>query len=167
MKAASPHALLRAQFLRFAAVGGAGFFVDEGVLWLFHNAFGLSASLARMVSIFCAMSFTWWGNRTLTFHEHAAHGARAAFGEWLRFVAANTVGALVNYTTFLALLHFAPAPLSNPFIATAIGVCAGLVFNFFGSRAVVFTAKPVAEIAEFDVGLQAMAAADPQERNGE
>ena len=165
MKAASPHALLRAQFLRFAAVGGAGFFVDEGVLGLFHNALGLSASIARMVSIFCAMSFTWWGNRTLTFHEHAARGALAAFGEWLRFIAANTVGALVNYSTFLALLHFAPEPASNPFIATALGVCAGLTFNFFGSRAIVFTAKPAAEIAEIDLGVQVLAAAEPLERD--
>ena len=67
-------------------------------------------------------------------------GAAAVLREWLRFVGANGLGALVNYGTFAALLHFAPAPLDNPYLATAIGVGVGLIFNFTLSRSFVFRA---------------------------
>ena len=140
IKAESPHAPVRAQFLRFAVVGAAGFVVDEGVLALMRNLFGLDPFTGRAISILSAMTFTWWGNRTLTFRSHAAHGAMAGFGEWLRFVAANSVGALVNYGSYAALLRLAPAPLNNAYLATAIGVGIGLIFNFTLSRTLVFRA---------------------------
>ena len=140
IEAPFPDGLLRAQFLRFAGVGVAGFLVDEGVLWLMRNLFGLDPFAGRAISILTAMTFTWWGNRTLTFPEHAAQGAVAVFREWLRFVGANGLGALVNYGTYAALLNFAPAPLNNAYLATAIGVGVGLIVNFTLSRSFVFRA---------------------------
>lgn len=140
IKSDTPQAPVRAQFLRFAMVGGAGFFVDEGVLALMRNLFGLDPLSGRAVSILCAMTFTWWGNRTITFHAHAARGLSAMAGEWARYVMANSLGALLNYGTFAALIHFAPAPFDNPYLATAIGVGIGMVSNFTLSRFVVFRA---------------------------
>lgn len=128
------------RFLRFALVGGAGFFVDEGVLWLMHSALGLDPFTGRAISILSAMTFTWWGNRTITFSAHAAVGMSATLHEWLRFVAANAFGAIINYGTFWSLLNFAPAPLNNAYLATAIGVGAGLIFNFTLSKRFVFRA---------------------------
>ncbi|MDE2465305.1 MAG: GtrA family protein [Alphaproteobacteria bacterium] len=140
MKAASPHALIRAQFLRFAMVGTAGFLVDESVLAIMHRLIGLDPIWARVVSILCAMTFTWWGNRTLTFHHAAARGsARLVALEWLRFIAANSLGAVVNFTTYATLLHVAPAPFNNPYLATVCGVGIGMLFNFVTSRTIVFS----------------------------
>lgn len=130
----------RSQFLRFALVGAVGFVVDETMLALMHGGLGLHPLLARVISILTAMSFTWWGNRVLTFHTHAAQGPAAILREWLRFVAANAVGALINYGAFAALLRTAPAPLDNAYLAAAIGVGVGLVFNFTLSRIFVFRA---------------------------
>lgn len=141
MRDASPQALLRAQFFRFAIVGSGGFLVDVSVLALLHSIFGLSASVARVLSMTTAMTFTWWGNRTLTFHDRAASGARAMFAEWLRFAAANSIGAAINYGTYVALIHAAPAPLNNPYLATVCGVGFGMLFNFTGSRMLVFQSK--------------------------
>lgn len=142
MKAASPHALIRAQFLRFAVVGTAGFVVDEGVLAIMHLLLGLNPIWARVISITCAMTCTWWGNRTLTFPHAAARGSVKAIGfEWLRFVAANSLGAVVNFGTYAALLHIAPAPFNNPYLATLCGVGIGMLFNFVTSRTIVFSAK--------------------------
>ena len=132
-------ALLGARFMRFGAVGAAGFVVDEAVLTLMHYAFGLDPYAARAISIFCAMTFTWWGNRTLTFAEHAAGGSVAGIArEWLKFVLANAVGAIVNYASYTACVRFAPPPLGNPLLATAIGVAVGMVFNFTLSKRFVF-----------------------------
>jgi putative flippase GtrA len=130
--------LQQSRFLRFAVVGSGGFVVDESVLGLMHNLFGLDPFSARAVSILTAMSFTWWGNRNLTFRDHKASGAAAMAREWLRFVAANSVGALVNYASYAVLVRFAPAPANNPYLATATGVAIGLLFNFTLSKRLVF-----------------------------
>ncbi len=134
-------ALLRARFLRFGAVGAAGFVVDETVLTVLHYLIGLDRYSARALSIFCAATFTWWGNRNLTFAEHAATGGVGVLArEWFKFMLANGVGALVNYGTYTVLVSFAPAPLSNPSLATAVGVEVGLVFSFTLSKRFVFRA---------------------------
>lgn len=129
-------------FIRFGMVGGAGFVVDEAILTLGHYGLGLDPLVARAISILCAMTFTWWGNRIFTFAEHAANeSAGAILGEWFKFVLANALGAVVNYGTFTVLVRFAPAPLSNPLLATAIGVGVGLIFNFTLSKRFVFRPK--------------------------
>ena len=138
----SPHALIRAQFLRFAIVGTVGFVVDESVLAIMHLLLGLNPIWARVISITCAMTCTWWGNRTLTFPHAAARGsARAIAFEWLRFTAANSLGAVVNFATYAALLHIAAAPFNNPYLATVCGVGIGMLFNFVTSSTVVFSAR--------------------------
>ena len=87
------------------------------------------------------MTFTWWGNRTLTFRGEAAVGAAAMLREWAKFVAANSFGFAVNYGVYAGLIAFAPAPLNNPYLALACGTVAGLVFNFMLSQRLVFGGK--------------------------
>jgi putative flippase GtrA len=137
-------ALTDSRFLRFAIVGACGFLVDESVLAAMHYGVGLRYYISRAISIFCAMTFTWWGNRNLTFREHAAVG-NARFQEWLRFVIANAFGAGVNYGVSLLLTNFAPTPANNPFLATAAGVAVGLVFNFTLSKRFVFKTSQTPE----------------------
>jgi putative flippase GtrA len=134
-------ALTGSRFLRFGAVGAAGFVVDETVLSIGHYLLGLDPFVARGISIVCAMTFTWWGNRTLTFAEHAAEGAGAILREWLKFMAANALGAVVNYATYTLCVRYAPFPLSNPLVAVIAGVAIGMVFNFTLSQRFVFRAK--------------------------
>lgn len=130
--------LQQSRFLRFAVVGSGGFVVDESVLFVMQRFVGLDPLTGRVISILAAMTFTWWGNRNLTFHDHKAFGAAAMAREWIRFVAANLLGALINYGSFAALVHFAPAPANNAYLATAIGVAVGLLFNFTLSKRLVF-----------------------------
>ena len=135
-------AVLRSRFLRFGVVGGAGFLVDETVLTILHYLIGLDRYSARAISIFCAATFTWWGNRNLTFAEHATTGGIGEMArEWGKFMLANAVGAAVNFGTYSVLVGVAPAPLSNPLLATAIGVGVGLIFNFTLSKRFVFRAQ--------------------------
>jgi len=134
-------ALLRSPFLRFAGVGAAGFLVDESVLYLGQHALGLGPYLARTISIMTAMTFTWWGNRTITFRDRAVEGVPGMAREWMRFVGSNAIGAVVNFSTYVVLINFAKAPLSNYYIATACGVAIGLVFNFTLSKYFVFRAE--------------------------
>lgn len=138
----SIRALTRSPFARFALVGGCGFVVDETILAFLHFVIGIDRYSARAVSIFCAATFTWWGNRNLTFAEHATTGGPLALAqEWLKFMLANGVGALVNYATYSILVSVASSPLGHPLVATAIGVGVGLVFNFTLSKRFVFRAS--------------------------
>lgn len=138
----SIRALFRSPFARFGLVGAGGFIVDEAILATLHYVGGIDRYSARAVSIFCAATFTWWGNRNLTFAAHAATGGPLVLlQEWFRFMLANAIGALANYATYTLCITFAPQPLDNPLVATAIGVGVGLIFNFTLSKRFVFRAS--------------------------
>ena len=128
--------LLQARFLRFGLVGGAGFVVNEAALFVVIALVHLGPKLAQIPAFFVAVTFTWWGNRVLTFREHAAQ--TSLFREWGKFVAANGLGAVVNYAVYVSLLSFAPYPANIPYVALAAGTLVGLVFNFTLSKRFVF-----------------------------
>ncbi len=124
--------------LRFAVIGALGMPVDAGVLWLMTHPAGLDPYSGRIISWLCAASFTWIGNRYFTFRERRARGVAGAAREWLRFLAANAVGGLVNVGLYSTLVRFSPPPLNNLYVALVVGVLAGLGFNFTLSRLMVF-----------------------------
>ena len=131
-------ALSRLPFARFAVIGGFGYFVDAGVLAFGTGVLKLEFEAGRAFSIFVAMAFTWLGNRYFTFRDRRARGFSAAMREWLKFIGANSVGAVFNYGVSVLAVHYGPHPLDNKFIAQACGVLAGLVFNFTLSSKMVF-----------------------------
>ncbi|HET7086482.1 MAG TPA: GtrA family protein [Rhizomicrobium sp.] len=130
--------LLSHAFVRFAVIGSLGYVVGATVLALTTGPLKLEFAAGNALAIFIAMAFTWQGNRTFTFPDRRAHGFSGILQEWLKFMGANAVGALVNYLTALVLVHYAHAPFSNKFLAQAIGVLVGLVFNFTLSKTLVF-----------------------------
>ena len=124
------------RFIRFGLIGAGGFVVDTSVLWLMMHAVGLDKYSGRGVSFMAAVTFTWLGNRMLTFRDRAAQ--TGLWREWATFVAANAFGGFVNLALYTALVTFAPPPANNPFFAVFAGVLAGLAFNFTLSSRVVF-----------------------------
>ena len=129
--------LTRLSILRFAVIGALGMPVDWGVLQLMVH-WGTGPYLGRVLSWFCAASFTWAGNRYFTFAASRARSFMGAGKEWLRFLAANAVGGLVNVGLYSVLVRFAPPPFNNLTIALVCGVLLGLVFNFTLSKKIVF-----------------------------
>lgn len=126
------------QLLRFAVVGGTGFFVNEAVLFVIIRALHIDAYTAGILAFLVTVTYTWIGNRLLTFREHAAHGARAMFVEWAKFVGASLLGFAANFAVYSALLTYAHPPLNSPFLALACGTLVGLIFNFTLSKRLVF-----------------------------
>ena len=131
--------LMRSRFLRFGLVGTAGFVVNEAALWSVIALFDMGARLAQIPAFVVAVTFTWWGNRVLTFREHAAQ--TNLVNEWAKFVVANGLGGVANYALYVALLTFAPYPFDIPYLALAAGTLLGLVFNFTLSKTLVFRAR--------------------------
>ncbi len=128
--------LTQSRVLRFGAVGAAGYVVSVAALWLAHHLFSLNYYVSYLPAFLVAVTFTWWGNRILTFHAHAARENLIA--EWAKFVAANLLGFLANYALYAALLRFAPAPLNNAYLAQIAGTLFGMIFNFTLSKKFVF-----------------------------
>jgi putative flippase GtrA len=123
--------------LRFAVVGALGLPVDRGVLALMV-LWGTGPYWGRVISWFCAATFTWTGNRYFTFGSRRARKPAGAAREWLRFLAANAVGGLVNVGLYSVLVRYAPPPFNGLTVALLCGVLLGLAFNFTLSKKLVF-----------------------------
>jgi len=111
--------------------------VDWAVLQLMVH-WGTGPYLGRVLSWFCAATFTWAGNRYFTFAASRARTLLGSAREWMRFLAANAVGGLVNVGLYSVLVRFAPPPFNSLTIALVCGVLLGLAFNFTLSRKIVF-----------------------------
>ena len=130
--------LLRHSFIRFGIIGALGYVVGATVLALTTGPLGMGFAAGNGLAIFIAMTFTWQGNRHFTFRDRRAKSLSGIAQEGLKFAGANSVGALANYLAALALVHYAGAPFNNKFVAQALGVLVGLVFNFTLSKTLVF-----------------------------
>jgi len=126
---------------RFAVVGTGGFVVDTAVLYSML-ALGLDRYSGRAVSYLCAATFTWFGNRTITFADARATGARDTAAEWLRFLVSNLGGGAVNYGVYAALVSSSELVFAHPVLGVAAGALSGMTVNYFASRWLVFTSKP-------------------------
>jgi putative flippase GtrA len=124
--------------MRFAVVGTAAFVVDTTVLYVALWA-GLGLYSGRAVSYVVAATFTWYGNRSITFATHA-HGMTAVAAEWVRFLLTNLVGGAVNYAVYAALVSQSEFVRAYPVLAVAAGSIAGLSVNFTLSKLLVFRA---------------------------
>ena len=132
------HRLSSSRLVRFGAVGGAGFFVNEAALALAKNLMRMGDHAAWLFGFAVAVTFTWWGNRKLTFADKASNHHIGILPEWARFVATNSLGAAANFAVYALLIADAPYPLNIPYIALAVGILVGLVFNFTLSKKLVF-----------------------------
>ena len=132
--------LWQSEFLRFAVIGTVAFLVDTVVLYILLWM-GVGHYRGRVVSFMTALTFTWYGNRQITFASTRAHGARAIAAEWLRYVMANLLGGVVNYSTYAWLVSAFPIAHANPVLGVAAGAIAGLSVNFTLSKLLVFRGK--------------------------
>ena len=144
---AAPGRLSR-ELLSFGLIGLAGLFVDMAALWVAMSLLGLGQYGGRAFSYLVAATFTWWMNRTFTFRGVSRRGA---LRQWATFLAANALGFLANYATYVAVLHWGPPiadwlfgawwPLDGwawPYLGVAAGSGVGMVFNFAASKMLVF-----------------------------
>ncbi|MDE2184306.1 MAG: GtrA family protein [Alphaproteobacteria bacterium] len=128
----------QSRFIRFATVGTAGFLVNEAALAVAKELLGMGDHAAWFFGFAISVTFTWWGNRTFTFADKASDHHIGILAEWARFVATNSLGAAANFAVYAACIHYAPWPVSTPYLALAVGTVIGLIFNFTLSKLIVF-----------------------------
>jgi len=125
--------IVLAQFLRFGVVGTFGFVVDTAVVYALRHPLGLYGAGAAAYIV--AASANWLLNRVWTFR---GSGSDPAHRQWLRFMAANLAGFVLNRGTYAILVATVPLCARQPVFAVAAGSIAGLGLNFTLSRTMVF-----------------------------
>jgi putative flippase GtrA len=126
---------LGVQFGKFGVVGTVGFVVDNAFVYTAHFGFGVGLILAGILSFFVAGSSNWFLNRMWTFR--GASKGRVHF-EWLRYLATNSAGFVLNRGVYIALIATATLCRLHPVLALAAGSIAGLGVNFVMARRMVF-----------------------------
>jgi len=74
--------------------------------------FHLHDLAAWFFGFFVAVTFTWWGNRTITFHEHKSTGHKGMLAEWPVSSPPTPSVAAANFAVYALLLWWKPWPLS-------------------------------------------------------
>ncbi|MCA1775670.1 MAG: GtrA family protein [Loktanella sp.] len=125
-----------AQLVRFACVGGIGFVVDGGLLWLL-TAQSVNPYLARAISFPVAVVVTWLLNRAWSFRLARLSSRR---GQFRRYFSVQVLGSLTNYAVYalwIASLGTAQVTVLTGF---ALGSAIGSILNFIGARYYAFRA---------------------------
>ena len=129
--------LLLHEFRRFGTVGAAGFVVDTAVIYALRSSVGLY--VASLISYLVAATVTWALHRAWTFAGRARDGL---LRQWVLFLGANGVGAVLNRGMFFVLVWLLPICAAHPVLAVMAGVAAGMFANFSMSRRLVFRVQP-------------------------
>ena len=132
-----------ATFFRFAGVGLGISLVDIILLYLLIEVDYFNLLICRSISLSFSMLVGYFLNRYFTFH-HIEIG-RALWHSIIRHFSVHAVGGILNMLIFLASMYILASlnlePIITnltPLIAVWIGGIAGLSFNFFFSKKVVF-----------------------------
>jgi putative flippase GtrA len=121
------------QFLQFATIGAFGFLWDTGTVYALAPRVGPYA--AGVAAFVVAASVNWLLNRFWTF-RHLDHGAMHR--QWAMFLAANSIGFVLNRGTYFALVATSPLCRTYLVLPVAAGAVAGMFANFSLSRRMVF-----------------------------
>lgn len=121
------------RFLTFGIVGSTGAVVDLLVFTLSLN-FGLSPLPAAVIAIWIAMTSNFEWNRRVTFTQDDRHWWLA----YLSFCLSCLFGAGVNASVRVGLMSSVNWFNDNAWVAGALGILSGLVFNFLLCERFVF-----------------------------
>ncbi len=123
------------QFLRFGFIGGLGFIVDVGFFHIALDVLKFGHYGSAVFSFPFAATFTWVGNRVLTFRDRNAGHAGA---QWARFLAVCAIGFALNRGTYSLMVLGLPLVYAHPVLGLLGGTMAGMFFNFVFAKKFVF-----------------------------
>ena len=154
-------ALLWREVLTFGAVGGLGWFIDNGIYTLlWHGPMSESTIKARVVSTVAATLFAWFANRYWTFRHRRSE---RVWKEFMLFILMNGLGlGIVLACQVVSRYVLGFTSFTADFIAGGvIGLILGTVFRFLAYRYFVFNKELAGEPVLAGAGPSAPAAAIP------
>lgn len=136
-----------ARLWKFLAVGASGVGVNLGLLWLCLVVLGAPSHVAWSAGVEASVLSNFWLNRTFTWRDRRAAGARGMSVEAARYHIASAAGVAANLVAFTAAAALDIATIA----AGAIGIAAGVATNFAGAARFVFPAGVPTGAAGADV----------------
>ena len=124
----------------FLVVGATGFVVDLTV-YLGLQALGVEHRLARFVSFWPAVTWTWGLNQRFTFPDRPR---AAPVKQWTRFVAGCLLGLAVNVGTYTVLTTFVAAFDRHRLLALVCGIVLGSAVNYSAASLYAYRRTPPA-----------------------
>jgi putative flippase GtrA len=124
------------RFLRYCAVGAAGFITDAAVLLALVHGFGANPIVARTISFPLAVMLTFALNQYWTFGGGTRQGLIAAF---VAYLGVQGFGLVCNGAIYAILILALPAPFNAPLFALAVAAAVALAVNYGGAKHLVFT----------------------------
>ena len=122
------------RFISFCVSGTLGFLIDSVTYYLLSTLFAFY--IARFISFFVAVIFTWLFNRTISFNDKKFQGSMAK--EFMYYFSSMAIGGVANYLSFIGLMEYVEIVKDYPVIGIAVGSVVGLAINFTLSKLVVY-----------------------------
>lgn len=116
------------QFIKFGIVGSIGFIIDASVLLLLVEKFSFSIEYSRVFSFLIAVFVTWFLNRNFTFSKAQKFNKK---GEYFLYLIIQSIGVLLNYLIFIALINYNVFFKEYLIISLAISSIIVMSFNFY------------------------------------
>jgi putative flippase GtrA len=120
-------------FIRFGIVGALGFVWDTSTVYLTRGVVGLYA--AGALGYIVAATVNWGLNRVWTFRT-STH--QAAHRQWVAFLAANSLGFVLNRGCFYTLISLNQFCFAHPVLPIIAGSFCGMFVNYLLSKRFVF-----------------------------
>ena len=118
--------IIPTRFAMFGTVGALGVLVHMAVLASLFPGMTATFWKAQTLAVLVAMSFNFWLNNWLTYHDQRLRGVSAVLAGWIGFCLTCAVGAFANVAVATLLesrgLHWVLAALS--------GIVIGAVWNY-------------------------------------
>jgi dolichol-phosphate mannosyltransferase len=127
------------QFIKFCLVGVSGLFVDTAILVGLVDRLFLDPRLAAVFAFFAAVSWNYLFNRIWSFRSTPS---TSVLSSYLSFVFVCLAGLGIRVGVMHVLIEYAGMGQSPWYVlASLAGIGVATVFNFFGSKFVVFSRK--------------------------
>jgi putative flippase GtrA len=122
-------------FIKFAAVGFLGTVTNLVLFFIFADIFKFSANITAMTVFLLVGAQNYIFHHSWTFRENTRNGKLSFLG-WIKFTITTLLGLGVNIIVLNAILLFYSPPYKV--IAQFCGVAFGTLFNYLGSKHLVF-----------------------------
>ena len=130
------------RFLKFALVGLSGVLVNEGLLWLLTENFGLYYLLSAAIAVETAIITNFILNDICTFRDRRTPGNRSLLGRGLKFNLVSLGGLGIN----IAILWTVTEVVGISYlISNLIGIAGATLWNFTINTLWTWRVKPYSE----------------------
>ena len=126
------------QFLKFAITGGLGTITNLLIFFICVDIFRLSPTPVSIGCFFIAGTQNYILNHKWSFRRDTNY-EKISWKKWFLFLCAASIGLCINLITLNMVLSLFLLPYK--FIAQAAGIAAGMIFNFFALKLIVFRRK--------------------------